>query len=70
MKKIYNGENFDITVVIDLQDVVIPAKSYTEVVIPENVTFNSDSFYVQEEGNFYAKYENCHSGADIEIYTN
>ncbi|MHB8122613.1 MAG: hypothetical protein ACYDG4_10710 [Desulfuromonadaceae bacterium] len=68
MKKIFNGENFEITVVTDLQDVVIPAKSYAEVAIPENVTFNSDSFYVQEEGDWYAKSENCGSGADIEIY--
>jgi len=68
MEKIFNGENFDITVVTDLRDVVIPAKSYAEVAIPENVTFNSDSFYVQEEGDFYAKTENCGSGADIEIY--
>ena len=68
--KIYNGENIDITVVTDLGDTVIPAKTTVEVEVPEEAILNlkDDSMYVQEEGNWYSKTEHCEAGADMEIY--
>ena len=68
--KIYNGENIDITLVTDLGNTVIPAKEIKEVEVPEDAILNlkDDSMYVQEEGNWYSKTENCETGADMEIY--
>lgn len=65
--KIYHAENVAITVVSEGNaDVVIPAKEFAviEAVLP----FNTPEFYVEEEGEWYAKVENCTSGADVEIY--
>jgi len=69
--KIYNDENIDITVVTDLGDTVIPSKEIVEVEIPEDAILNlkDDSLYVQEEGNWYSKTEQCFTGADMEIYS-
>ena len=71
--KIYNGENIDITLVTDLGDTVIPAKTAVEVEIPEDAILNlkDDSMYVQEEGSWYSNrrgIDSCESGADMEIY--
>jgi len=68
--KIYNGENIDITLVTDLGDTVIPAKTTVEVEIPEDAILNlhDHTMYVQEEGNWYSKTEQCFTGADMEIY--
>ena len=69
--KIFNGENIDITLVTDLGDTVIPAKTTVEVEVSEEAILNlkDDSMYVQEEGNWYSKTENCFTGADMEIYS-
>ena len=68
-KRLFNGEGYDITVVTDLGDIVIPERTIMEVEIPEGVQFNSDSFYIQEDGLWYIKTENCFTGADMEIYS-
>ena len=69
--RIYNGENMDITLVTDLGDTVIPAKTMVEVEIPEDaiLSLKDDTMYVQEEGSWYSKTEQCHTGADMEIYS-
>jgi hypothetical protein len=33
-----------------------------------NAVFNTSDFYIEESGNWYAKYDNCHSTADMEVY--
>ena len=64
---VYNGENTAITIVTDGNaDVVVQPKSFAT--IETDATFNSDSFYVQEDGEWYAK-ENGDTGADFEIYS-
>lgn len=64
--RIYNGENIAITVVTDgNEDVVIQPKEFAT--IETNANFNSDSFYIEENGDWYAK-ENGSTGADLEIY--
>jgi len=71
MTKIFNGELTDITVVTDLCSVVIPAKGIVEVEIPEDAVFGTDTFYVEEEGSWYANHKgvnSCESGAEMEIY--
>lgn len=63
--KVYNNENSAITVVTNFDcDTVIEAKSFA--IIEIYAKFNTDDFYVQEEGNYYAR-ENGVSGADLEI---
>ncbi|AHD06426.1 hypothetical protein [Paenibacillus larvae] len=68
--KVYNGENIAITIVSDGNpDVSIPPKGVTEINLDLNEhRFNEGSFYILEEGDWYAKTEHCASGADIEIY--
>ena len=68
--KIYNGENIDVTLATDLGDTVIPAKTTVEVEVPETaiLSLKDDTMYVQEEGMWYSKTEQCHTGADMEIY--
>lgn len=70
MKKmdVYNGENREITVVTDLETVVIPAKSSVIVKMDDDAKFNADDFYIEEKGNWYIKTESCATGADVEIY--
>lgn len=71
MKKlVYNGESQDITVVTDCETVVISAMSAKEVEMADEAVFNAPdgSFYVEEAGAWYAETENCHTGADVEIY--
>jgi hypothetical protein len=68
LKQIYNGENEPITVVTDFRSTTIKPKDFADVEIPEDAVFNQSEFYVQEEGNWYAKTSNCFTGADIEIY--
>lgn len=64
--RIYNGENVAITVVSDGNaDVVIQPKSFAT--IETDASFNSDSFYVQEGGEWYAKDSN--DGNVMEIYS-
>jgi len=69
--RIYNGENIDITIVTDLGDAIVPAKTTVEVEVPETAILNlhDDSMCVQEEGSWYSKTEQCHTGADMEIYS-
>jgi|GEM_PF-2791247 len=69
MKKLnlYNGENTEITVVTDLEVVVIPGRSSATVKMEDDAQFNSGEFYVEEDGNWYAK-KNGATGADLEIY--
>jgi len=69
--KIYNGENINITIVTDLGDTIIPAKTTVEVEIPEDAVLNlhDASMYVEEEGSWYSKTEQCGTGADMEIYS-
>lgn len=63
--RIFNGENTAITVVTDGNaDVVVPARSFATINTEAN--FNSDSFYVQEDGEWYAKDSN--DGNVMEIY--
>ena len=67
--KIYNGENVAITVVTDGNaDVVIEAKSFAEVNVSKDVEFNSDCFYIEEKGAWYA-IDARHTDADLEIYS-
>ncbi|QHZ53385.1 hypothetical protein [Paenibacillus larvae] len=75
--KVYNGEKIVITVVSDgNEDVTVHPQSIVEINLDlmgkENPDgkhrFNDDSFYILEEGDWYAKTEHCGSGADIEIY--
>ena len=70
MKKIYNGTDSSITVIVGGNDIYIPMYGFADAEIPEGAVFNNPdgSFYVEDEGNFYAKTENCHTVADIEIY--
>ena len=66
--RIYNGEDVTITVVTDGNaDVVIQPRSFADVNVSKDVEFNSDSFYIQEDGAWYAT-EAGHSGAELEIY--
>jgi hypothetical protein len=69
MKKmnIYNGENYPITVVTEIETVIIGAKMTVQVLMGTDADFNSGDFYVQEDGSWYAK-ENGVTGADLEIY--
>lgn len=69
MKKLnlYNGENTEITVVTDLETVAIPGRSSATVKMEDDAQFNSGEFYVEEDGNWYAK-KNGATGADLEIY--
>lgn len=68
MKRVYNGEEFAITVVSDgNEDVVIEPGETVEIDLTDEHHFNDDSFYVQEEGEWYAK-EADHYGGRIEIY--
>ncbi|ADO59727.1 hypothetical protein [Paenibacillus polymyxa] len=61
---IYNGETVAITVVAEGNPfTVIQPGEYAEL-----AGFTAHEFYVQEPGEWYAKREHCHSGADIEIY--
>jgi hypothetical protein len=48
------------------QDTVIDPHGFAEIGV--NAAFNTGDFYIQEDGSWYAKYENCHSGADMEVY--
>lgn len=66
--RVHNGENMDITVVTDYCNVTILAKSSAIVEVDEDAEFNSGEFYVEEDGDWYAKADNCYTGADIEIY--
>ena len=67
--RIFNGTCSAITIVLDgLEDTVIGAKDYANVVVDKDTVFGSDSFYVQEEGAWYGKWEQCDSGADLEVY--
>ena len=66
--KIYNGEDRDITIVTDFETVVIKAKDCKMVWVGSDAQFNTGDFYVEEEGNWYAKTEHCNTGCDIEIY--
>lgn len=64
--RVYNGEDMAITIVTDGNaDVVIQPGEYAT--IETDAAFNSDGFYVQEDGDWYAK-ENGSTGADLEIY--
>ena len=64
--RIYNGENTAITIVTDGNaDVVI--QPYSFATIETEANFNSDSFYVQEDGEWYAKDSN--DGNVMEIYS-
>ena len=38
--RIYNGENIDITIVTDLGDAIVPAKTTVEVEVPETAILN------------------------------
>jgi hypothetical protein len=64
---IYNGENVKITVVTDLETVIIPGKSSTVVKMSEDAWYAGD-FHVEEEGNWYTK-TGTSSGADLEIHS-
>lgn len=71
--KVYNGENIAITIVSDGNpDINIPPLEVAEINLDiMNVhffNFPDGSFYILEEGDWYAKTEHCGSGADIEIY--
>ncbi|WP_311080981.1 hypothetical protein [Paenibacillus polymyxa] len=65
---VYNGESKNITVVAEGNPVtVIQPGEYAELI--GGVTgFNTDVFYVLEDGNWYAKREGCYTSADVEIY--
>ncbi|WP_068505875.1 hypothetical protein [Paenibacillus kribbensis] len=65
---VYNGESVAITVVAEGNPVtVIQPGEFVELVGPL-WGFNSDAFYVLEDGEWYAKHEGCYTGADLEIY--
>lgn len=67
--RVYNGEDVAITVVTDGNpDVTIQPKSFAEVSVTEDAVFNSDAFYVENQGSWYAA-EAGHTGADLEIYS-
>lgn len=71
MTKIYNGTGATITIITDGNaDLVIEPECFGKVNLSADADFNAPngSFYVEEEGNFYAKHDNCQTGADIEIY--
>ena len=64
--KVFNGENVAITVVTNFDnDTVIQPKSFA--IIETEATFNSDNFYVEQEGKWLGKI-NGSTGADLEIY--
>jgi hypothetical protein len=65
---IYNGENTVITVVTDFGEFVIPAKESRLVKMEDDAEWNTGDFYVQEEGSWHAKDNNCFTGCDLEIY--
>lgn len=70
MKRIYNGEEIAITVVSDgNDDVVINPGETVEIELNDEHNFNANdgSFYVQEEGEWYAKEVDSYGGR-IEIY--
>jgi len=69
IKRIFNGEGYTITLVTDLGNTEIPGRSITEIEVPEGAQFNSDNFYIHEDGLWYAKTEDCFTGADMEIYS-
>lgn len=60
--RVYNGENMAITVVTDSSTTVIDGKSFATV--ETDAPFNSDSFYIEEDGAWYAK----ENGPCLEIY--
>ena len=66
--EVYNGENITITVVTDYGSFKIQPNSSTAVKVAEDAIFNTADFYVEEEGNWYAKTENCNTNCNIEIY--
>ncbi|MEC0234092.1 hypothetical protein P4H71_07070 [Paenibacillus kribbensis] len=65
---IYNGESAAITVVSDVNPATTIQPGEFAELIGDLAGFATDEFYVQEPGEWYAKRENCHTGADIEIY--
>lgn len=68
MKRVYNGEEINITIVSDGNpDVVIEPGETVEIGLTDEHRFNDDSFYVQEEGDWYAKEVDSYGGR-IEIY--
>jgi len=67
--RIFNGTCSAITLVADgVEDVVIGAKEYGNMEVDANARFGTDAFYVQEEGAWYCKTEQCGSLADLEVY--
>ncbi|WP_348622568.1 hypothetical protein [Paenibacillus polymyxa] len=65
---VYNGDTEKITIVSDGNPHTVIEPGEVAELIGELAGFNTDEFYVLEPGEWYAKRENCHSGADIEIY--
>ena len=64
---IFNGEEKAITIVTDLETVVIPGKSNEVVKMGIDAEWNTGDFYVEEEGNWYAKKWGA-TGTCLEIY--
>jgi hypothetical protein len=65
---VYNGESVAITVVAEGNPVTVIQPGEFAKLVGELGGFNTDEFYVIEDGEWYVKREGCQTVADLEIY--